>query len=57
MAGWVLENAGHELNLLHKHPNCQLSQEMPDDQMATLPLLGVVAIYYRCFVGSLWDHW
>lgn len=47
---WKTQGTVHELNLLYKHTNRQLSQEMPDDQMATLPLLGVVAVYYTCLV-------
>lgn len=59
---WKTQGTVHEFNQPHKHPYYQLSQEMPDDHMATLPLLGVIAIYYTCLcrpqdAGSLWDHW
>lgn len=47
---WKLQDTVHELNPPYKHPHCQLSQEMPDDKMATRPLLGVKAVYDTDFV-------
>lgn len=49
---WKRKGTAHELNLLHKHPHCQLSQEMPDDKTATLPLLGVRAVYYTSYIHN-----